>query len=214
MYPVFLNLAGKQCLVVGGGRVALRKVLVLLRADAAVIVVAKEACGRLRSIDHRITLHERPFEESDLNRSLSLVIGATDDESVNRTVSRLAAAYNIPCNIVDQPELCSFIVPAQVRRGDITVAISTGATAPRLSRYLKAAVAEMIGPMHGALAAYLKTVRKRIRSCIPVKSARNAFWEALFAVDPIKEITDQGWEALRSRTERLIDEYSAKGGGR
>ena len=214
MYPVFLKLAGRQCLVVGGGRVALRKVLALLRADAAVVVVAKAACRRLRSIGHRITLHERPFQEDDLNSSLALVIGATDDESVNRTVSHLAETHNIPCNIVDQPELCSFIVPAQVRRGDITIAISTDATAPRMSRYLKAAVAEAIGPLHGELVAYLATVRKRIRMELPAIGTRNAFWEALFAVDPVEEITDRGWEALRLRTERLIDEYSVKGGDR
>lgn len=214
MYPVFLNLAGRRCLVVGGGRVALRKVVSLLRADAAVVVVAKEVCRRLRSLGHRITLHERPFEESDMEQPLTLVIGATDDESVNRKVSNLAAIRGIPCNIVDQPALCSFIVPAQVRRGDITIAISTGATAPRMARYLKSVVAGAVGPLYGELASYLAVVRKQIRLRMPAISTRNAFWEALFEVDPVEQIINQGWNALRSRTERLIEEYSAQGGSR
>ncbi|MBN1308300.1 MAG: bifunctional precorrin-2 dehydrogenase/sirohydrochlorin ferrochelatase [Chitinispirillaceae bacterium] len=210
MYPVFLDLAGRQCLVVGGGRVALRKVCALLRAEAAVIVVAVKCCSRLRSLGHRIELHERQFRESDLTSALTLVIGATDDERVNRAISRRASLLNIPCNIVDQPSLCSFIVPAQVRRGDVTIAISTGGTAPRLARYLKDAVAKAISPLHGELAAYLGVVRRGIRSELPTINLRSAFWEELFAVDPIDEITSSGWESFRNKTERLIKEHRQK----
>ncbi|MBN1577530.1 MAG: bifunctional precorrin-2 dehydrogenase/sirohydrochlorin ferrochelatase [Chitinispirillaceae bacterium] len=210
MYPAFLDLAGRQCLVVGGGRVALRKVLALLRAEAAVFVVAEKCCGRLRSLEDRIELHERPFREGDLTSALSLVIGATDDEQVNRAISRRASMLNIPCNIVDQPALCSFIVPAQVRRGDVAIAISTGGTAPRLSRYLKAVVAKTIGPLYGELAAYLGIVRRRIRPLLSDITLRSAFWEELFAADPIDEINSRGWEAFRAKTERLIAKYRRK----
>lgn len=204
MYPLFLDLAAKRCLVVGGGKVALRKVLALLRAKAEVTVVTLECCDRLRRLEKTISLQVRPFRPDDLTRDCILVIGATDNQKVNRTISRLAHEKNILCNIVDQPSLCSFIVPAQVRRGDVTVAISTNAVSPRLSAYLKKVVARTVEPVHGELAAYLGTIRKRIRTELPDIRQRNVFWNALFAIDPVEEIREKGWNALRDRTERLI----------
>jgi siroheme synthase-like protein len=206
MYPLFLDLAGKRCLVVGGGRVALRKVLALLRSDADVTVITAECCDRLRRCEKKFTLHIRPFRPEDLTHEYILVISATDNQEVNRTISQLAHERNILCNIVDQPALCSFIVPAQVRRGNVAVAISTNAVSPRLSAYLKKKVAQTVEPVHGELAAYLGTIRKRIRTELPDIRLRTLFWNALFAVDPIDEIREHGWNTLRNRTERLITE--------
>jgi siroheme synthase-like protein len=204
LYPVFLDLSGKRCLVVGGGRIALRKVLALLRAKAAVTVVTKECCGRLLRLERAISLQLRPFSETDLTREYMLVIGATDNPEVNRTIFQKATDLNIPCNIVDQPALCSFVVPAKVRRGDVTVAISTNGVSPRLSKYLKRVIAGAVEPIHGELAAYLGIIRLRIRSELPHISMRSAFWEALFANDPVDVIRSHGWEAFRSATEKLI----------
>ena len=203
-YPVFLDLSGKRCLVVGGGRVALRKVISLLRAGAVVTVVTLSCCKRLRKLGPLISLHERSFDDSDIDRGLMLVIGATDNPEVNRAIYRRASELTIPCNIVDQPDLCSFIVPAQVRRGDLSVAISTGGVSPRLSRYLKKVIAGVVEPVHGELAAYLGTIRKRLRSELPRIDLRGVFWEKLFAEDPVKLIRNDGWEAFRLRTETLI----------
>ncbi len=210
-YPVFLNIRGRRCLVVGGGRVAVRKIIALLRAGASVIAVAKEICPRMNSIADRIILYKRPFEESDVDGSLALVIGATDDENVNRRISQLAASRNILCNIVDRPELCSFFVPAQVRRGEITVAVSTGAASPRTARYLKNVISRAIEPLHEELTSYMAELRKRIRPLITSVHMRNKFWDELFSDDPVKEITEKGWDEFRSKTERLIYRYSSDG---
>jgi len=88
MYPVVLDLSGKRCLVIGGGRIAVRKAIGLLRTGARVVVVARECCRRMRTIAPRVTIFERPFGESDISRDYVLVIGATDDQDVNRRVSR------------------------------------------------------------------------------------------------------------------------------
>ena len=207
MYPIFLNLAGKECLVVGGGRVALRKVLSLLRSEARVTVITKECCRRLHDLKPKITLHIRPFDEQDLERTCMLVIGATDDQVVNRTIFKRASALNIPCNIVDQPELCSFIVPAQVRRGAVNVAISTSGVSPRFSRYLKNIIADTIEPLHGDVAEYLGDIRHRIKTELPDIRLRSAFWERVFADDPVEVIRKRGWDALRTGVERTIGEF-------
>lgn len=203
-YPIFLDLSEKRCLVVGGGKVAVRKVIALLRADAKVTVVAIACCSRLRWLKRWVTLHERPFTENDIVHGYMLVIGATNNPEVNRAISRRTSELTIPCNIVDQTNLCSFIVPAQVRRGPITVAVATGGVSPRLSRYLKTIIANAVEPIHGDLAEYLGTIRLRLRSALPRIEYRRAFWEALFADDPVEQIRKEGWEALKGRTEKLI----------
>jgi siroheme synthase-like protein len=210
MYPVFLNLARKKCLVVGGGKVAVRKVIALLRAKAQVTVITKESSRQMSRLAPLINLQIRPFSDDDLSRTSFLVIGATNDQAVNKRISQRAETLNIPCNIVDQTPLCSFVVPAQVRRGEVTVAIATGGVSPRLSGYLKKEVAKVVLPVHGELAAYLGTIRKRLYTELPEISLRNGFWSELFSRDPVQEIDEHGWEAFYSRVESLITWYSQK----
>jgi siroheme synthase-like protein len=208
MYPIFLNLDGKKCLVVGGGRVALRKVLALIRSNADVTVIASECCDRLKQLESNITLHIRPFKEEDLTGKYLLVIGATDSQEVNSTISQRAAQLNIPCNIVDQPSLCSFFVPAQVRQGNVNIAISTDGVSPRFSRYLKGVIGETIQPLHGELAAYLGTIRNRLRTEIPDITLRSAFWEKIFEEDPVEVIRLDGWDTFRMRVEKCIFDFT------
>ncbi|MGC8833742.1 MAG: precorrin-2 dehydrogenase/sirohydrochlorin ferrochelatase family protein, partial [Armatimonadota bacterium] len=126
-YPVFLDLRGKRVLVVGGGQVALRKVKSLLECGAEVLVVAPEAVPDLQQMarDGRIRLVSREYTEVDLEGA-SLVISATDSRDVNQRVSADAQARGVFVNVVDDPELCSFIVPSVMRRGELVVAVSTG----------------------------------------------------------------------------------------
>ena len=210
MYPVFLNLKDKKCLVVGGGKVAVRKVIALLRSDAAVTVITKEACRHMKRLARGIDLKIRPFTESDLSHEYMLIIGATNEQNVNKRISDKANELNIPCNIVDQTPLCSFVVPAQFRRGDVTVAIATGGVSPRLSSYLKNEVADVVLPIHGELAAYLGMVRKRLYTELPDIKLRNAFWKVLFSIDPVEEIRKNGWDALYTRAEKIIKELRMK----
>jgi len=210
MYTAVLDLKGKNCLVVGGGRVAVRKTIAFLRAGARVTVVAKECCTRMRSLAGRITLFERPFEDADIHFGVCLVTGATNDPQCNRAVSRRAEELGIFCNIVDQPALCSFIVPALVRQGSVTVAITTGGVAPRLTRYLRGVVSRAILPLHGELADCLGKVRLRIRRSVPAASMRAEFWEELFEEDPTEVIAAHGWEGFRCRVEQITDKYERK----
>jgi siroheme synthase-like protein len=207
-YPVMLELGGKKCLVVGGGRVALRKVIGLLRAGASVTAVSPRFIARFRRVAPRITMIVRPFSARDISSSLSLVIGATDSPEVNATIYRKASERGVLCSVVDSPHLSSFIAPAIVRRGCVTVAISTGGACPRLSRYMKTRAAAAFDPGVSRLAAYLAEVRKKVRKLCGDGRARNAFWEAVFETDPMAYIHARGWPHFRKRTERLVEKFT------
>lgn len=127
-YPIFLDLRGKPVLVVGAGKVALRKTRGLLEAGALVTVVAPRWEPAFDELP--VTLLRRAFEPGDIDGA-SLVFTATDDREVNRTVAILAKARAIPVNVADAPPECDFLVPSRVRRGNLQVAISTGGEDPR-----------------------------------------------------------------------------------
>lgn len=208
MYPVFLDLKGRKCLVVGGGKVALRKVVSLLRSNAVITVVSVEYTRHFNKIAHKITMIKRPFQDDDLVPGLTLVIGATNVMEVNRRISALAQRYTIPCNIVDQTALCSFVVPAVVRRGPVAIAISTGGAAPRLAKYCKKIAVDAFSSDIPQIATYLAEVRVRLFKVVPGGKDRAAFWEELFAVDPLEIIHTQGWNAYVERAEKLITNFS------
>ena len=121
-YPICLDIKKKSCLVVGGGRVALRKVDTLLTCGAWVSVVAQVCCHELQTLaaDGRICLKEKPYDNGDLD-GVFMVIGATDDHPVNMQVSRDANTRKIICNIADYPAACDFILPSIVCRKDLMI---------------------------------------------------------------------------------------------
>ncbi|MEW6660399.1 MAG: bifunctional precorrin-2 dehydrogenase/sirohydrochlorin ferrochelatase [Thermodesulfobacteriota bacterium] len=162
-YPVFVLLAGKPCLVVGGGNVAARKVQDLLQAGARVTVVSPALAPALTALAGQGTIRhlQGDFQEEQV-AGMALVIGATDDMAVNARVSAAAKERGIWVNIVDQPELCTFIVPAQVRRGDLTLAISTGGASPALARKLREDLEDRFGPEYGPYLALMQAIRTRV----------------------------------------------------
>ena len=132
--PIFLNVADNCCLVVGGGEIAARKVRQLLKAQASVQVVAPVLCPGLQELVDMRKIHHKAseFNEEDINEC-TLIIAATDDYTVNKQVSELARQRQIPVNVVDSPELCSFIMPSIVDRDPVQIAISTGGASPVLA---------------------------------------------------------------------------------
>jgi len=161
-YPIYVNLHGKRCLVVGAGQVGRRKIATLAECGAQEILVidkvpGQEACPEL--LDHpAVTFACRDYETADLDGRF-LVIASTDDEALNWRISRECAQRSIPCNIVDQPEKCSFIVPALFTQGDLTVAISTGGGSPALARKIRQGLGEFLGTEYGALLLLMSQLR-------------------------------------------------------
>ena len=178
LLPIFLNIKSKKCVVVGGGEVAFRKATLLLRAGADLNIVAPVFSDELNKLcvdrDCKITIRE--FDEADINNAI-LVVAATDDRKTNERVSIIASKLNIPVNVVDQPHLCSFIMPSIVDRSPIVVAISSGGSSPILTRKLKELNEAMIPGRINKLAELLDSFRGRVKNEIDDFSARIRFWE-------------------------------------
>ena len=162
-YPIFAIIEDKPCLVVGGGAVGERKVADLMAAGARVTVVSRTLTPELAALAERGEIRYLPadFREAQVE-GMALVMAATDDPEVNARVSAVAQARGIWVNVADAPEYCTFIVPAQVRRGDLTLAISTGGTSPALARQLREDLQQRFGPEYGPYLDLLQRVRTRL----------------------------------------------------
>jgi precorrin-2 dehydrogenase/sirohydrochlorin ferrochelatase len=162
-YPIFAVIEDKPCLVVGGGAVGERKVADLMAAGARVTVVSRTLTPELAALADQGKINYLPedFAEAQVE-GMSLVMAATDDPQVNARVSAAAQARAIWVNVADEPEYCTFIVPAQVRRGDLTLAISTGGASPALARQVREELQQHFGPEYGPYLDLLRRVRTRV----------------------------------------------------
>ncbi len=162
-YPVFWDIAGKKCVVIGGGEVAARKVERLLACGAKVCVVSPDLIPELANLkaDHRIDHIHAEYAAPYLSGA-TLVIGATDDEQTNAVISRDAKAAGIPVNIVDDPQKCDFILPSLVERGDLTIACGTGGNSPALARQLREELESAYGEEYATLTNILGQLRGRM----------------------------------------------------
>ncbi len=178
--PVFYNISGKICLVVGGGAIAARKAELLLKAGGRVRIIALEVGDQLREMDvaQALEIEQRAFVETDLDGA-ACVIGATDDVTVNREISRLAQIRNIPVNVVDNPDLCSFIMPSMIDRDPVQVAISTGGVSPVLARMLRSKLESSIPGAYGELAKLAEEYRGAVKQALPDVDSRRHFWESI-----------------------------------
>jgi uroporphyrin-III C-methyltransferase / precorrin-2 dehydrogenase / sirohydrochlorin ferrochelatase len=176
--PVFLNLKGKPCLVVGGGEVAARKAGLLMQAGGKVTIVAPQLGHNLAQMAAagQVRYLARGFEPADVE-PCAAVIAATDDDAVNRQVSTLAQAKGIPVNVVDQPALCSFVMPAIIDRSPVIIAVSTGGASPVLARLLRARLESTIPAAYGRLAALTARFRDRVKERFRGVNERRVFWE-------------------------------------
>lgn len=206
-FPVFMDLKGRSCLVVGGGHVAARKVGVLRRAGAHVLVMAPELCPALE-YEHQkkqIAWRPGPFTTADL-RGRALAIAATDDATVNRRVSASARRAGIPVNVVDRPALCSFIFPAIVERDPVTIAISSGGRSPMLARRLRARLETLIPSAYGRLAQLCGRWRETVKTRLPEPDQRRRFWDGILD-GPVAELALRGdWIRAQSRLCRALSE--------
>lgn len=176
--PVFVTIARRRVLIVGGGTVAARKTGTILRAGGRPLVVSPTICPALRKLkrEGRIRHVARGFRATDVE-GCALVIAATDDTHLNRRVYTAADSARILVNVVDCPELCSFIMPAVVDRSPLLIAVSSGGSAPVLTRHLKARLETAIPAGYGRLAALAGSFRAQVRQRLGNAAARRRFWE-------------------------------------
>jgi siroheme synthase-like protein len=163
-YPIFLNIRGKRCVVVGGGAVALRKVKALLEHEASVKVISPELCPELSQLakSRAIQVLQRNYNGRDL-QGVFIAIAATDDDEINNKVAEEARAKGVLVNVVDDSEHSDFIVPSQLRRGDITIAVSTAGKSPALARKIRTRLEKDFGTEYASLALLVDEVRSELK---------------------------------------------------
>ncbi len=212
--PIFLDIRGEPCLVVGGGDVAARKSAQLLRAGARVTVrsPALAAAFAAELAAGRVAHRAGDFRIEDLE-GFALVIAATDDGAVTRAVAAAARARRMPVNVVDQPKLCSFILPSIVDRAPVIVAVSSGGASPVLARLLRARLETLIPAGYGRLGALAAEFRDRVKARFKPPERRR-FWERALQ-GPIAELVFSGRdaEARHALAESLGDTRLAFSGG-
>ena len=190
-YPVNLDIQNRNCLVVGGGSVGTRKVLTLLKCGARVTVVSPEMSERLEKLEPSaaLTLKKRAYRSSDLD-GIFLVIGATDDEPLNRKISADAENRNTLCNIADRPEVCNFILPSIVQRDDLVITISTSGRSPALAKKLRQTLEGQFGEEYGKLLKLMGAVRKKLLSQAHEPEVHKPLFEQLINSDLLAMIRD------------------------
>lgn len=178
-YPVCLDIRNRDCLVVGGGAVASRKVKTLLECGANVTVISPEFSAELEGMDkENLLLIRRPYAPSDVAGRF-LLIGATDDEAENRKVSRDAEDNNILCNIADLPDACNFILPSIVKRGDLLLAISTCGNSPAFAKHLRKTLEKEFGEEYTEFLRLMGAVRKKLLETRHAPEEHKPLFEAL-----------------------------------
>jgi len=205
-YPIYLNLAGRRVVVLGGGEVAERKVESLLETGAAITVISPHVTTRILGLasERRIELQQRGYKEGDC-AGAALVFSATDDPAVSRAVFDDCRRAGVLINSADQPALCDFIMPAVLRRGDIAIAISTGGTSPGLAARLRHKIAGLIGPEYERLAQLLSQSRPYIRQRIPEEADRKAMQYRILDSDILTYLKNDDVAGAERRLREIID---------
>ncbi len=205
-YPISLDIQKKPCLVVGGGKVAERKIFSLLEYEAKVSVVSPGITAAIAALvqEKKISYEPRKFKTEDLE-NISLVISATDDEQVNIRVAQEAQKRKILINVVDVPAESTFIVPAVIKRGDLTISISTGGKSPALAREIKKKIQGLYGSEYGDLTEILGNIRHTVLDKISDIAERKKIFHTLAASEELlATIRDFGKEVAEEKIKDCV----------
>lgn len=208
-YPITLvDLANTPCVVIGGGEVAARKVSALREAGARPVVISPALCDSLRRLvdADKIDVVGRSYRTGDL-AGARLVIGATDDPATNELVWSEAQAVGCLVNIVDDPTRCTFHVPAVVRRGALTLSISTGGNSPLLARRIRETLEQQFDPVYERYLDLLGKLRSQIREQVADPGQRKALWKSLLDSDILDLLRAGQVEAGRQRAEEIVETF-------
>ena len=208
-YPIHLDIQNRNCLVVGGGQVGTRKVNTLLNCGANVTVVSPEISEGLHKLAETtpLTLKSRPYRSADLE-GMFLVIGATDDETLNQQIRSDAERRNTLCNIADRPEKCNFILPSIVRRDDLVITVSTSGRSPALAKKLRKTLERQFGPEYGDFLKLMGAIRSKLLSQAHEPEAHKPLFEQLIDCNLIALIQEGKAEEINALLAKILgDDY-------
>ena len=204
-YPICLDLEERPCVVVGGGRVAERKVLGLLSCSAQVSVISPKLTQelQLQHADGNIQWTDREYRQGDLEQAF-LVIAATDDEETQKQVYEEAATNNLLLNVADVPQRCNCILPATVRRGDLTISVSTAGKSPALARKLRMELEKRYGPEYRILVDILGAIRPEILASGLSQSENEDLFKQLLHDDMEEWIKSKNWDSIEKHLRTVL----------
>lgn len=204
-FPIFMRVAGRAVVIVGGGEEAFAKARLLSQSSAGVTVLAEEVePGFARwATDNSIALVRAPFERSHIEGA-ALVFAATGEEVADRAVVEVARAAGIPVNAVDRPELCDFYTPALVNRAPLAVAIGTEGAGPVLAQKIRTQIERLLPPSLGALASLAASYRATVETLVEKGAQRRGFWNAFFSGKTAHRVEAGDIEGARRATDELL----------
>lgn len=205
--PIFFNIAQRPCIVIGGGDVATRKVIMLRKAQGQVTVISPELCEELREMHAQREIDYVPAEfHAEQLTSACLVIAATDDEAVNEAVSVAAKRLNIPVNVVDAPALCTFTMGSVIDRSPVVIAISSEGNAPVLARHIRSKIETMLPAAYGRIATIAGEFRDQVKAKFSNLSARRRFWEEVLNGPLVERVLSGQEQAARELLGELLSQ--------
>jgi precorrin-2 dehydrogenase/sirohydrochlorin ferrochelatase len=196
-YPAFINLCGKKCIVVGGGKVAERKITSLLKTEAEITVISPDLTDTLEEYkkNGRIKHVKRDYKKGDLKNAF-LVIAATSDEKIN---SRVSGDAPFLVNVVDRPELANFIVPSVMSRGAMTIAISTSGASPAMAKAVRKELELLYNKDFGHFLAFLRQLRKKAMRDIPDNKERERLLKEAASREILSVLRKNGFKAAKNK---------------
>lgn len=205
--PIFFNITNRHCVVIGGGDVATRKVIMLLKAHAAITLYSPEISTELAEMAKagQIQYVQANFEEKHIENAC-LVIAATDDEAVNIAVSTVCKAQNIPVNVVDSPDLCTFTMGSIIERSPIVIAISSEGNAPVLARYIRTKIETMLPAAYGRIAAIAGEFREQVKMKFATTQLRRRFWEGVLQGPMVERILSGQEQVARELLQNTLND--------
>jgi precorrin-2 dehydrogenase/sirohydrochlorin ferrochelatase len=206
-YPIFLNLESKRAVVVGGGSVAARKVLSLLGAQARVVVVAEQIDEVLKT---RCKNTNTEFVEAKYSKDYlvgaTIAFAATNDEELNEQIYKDCQQLEVLCNVIDNPGLCDFFVPAVVKKGDLQIAICTEGNFPAYAGHLRRKLEEIITSQHGEFVTELEKIRENVFADISDENKRKTILGTLAGDEAFEIFKKNGSVALHNWAKKIINE--------
>jgi precorrin-2 dehydrogenase/sirohydrochlorin ferrochelatase len=204
-YPIFLELSGRRVVVIGGGTVAVRKAQSLLAAGARLVVVAERIDKMMTALcrDKKAELIKSKYSKEYLAEAV-LAIAATNNHQLNKKIYKDCQALDVLCNVVDEPELCDFFVPAVVKRGDLQIAVGTEGDCPAYAGHIRKKLEKIFTEKHGQFLTDLEKIRKQIIKDVPEPAERKTVLGLIVDDESFEYFVQNGADKWRSRIEEII----------
>ena len=210
-YPIFLELAGRRVVVVGAGAVAVRKAQILLAAGARLVVVADKIDNAITTLCHDSKAElVRSRYSKDYLAGAVLVIAATNNLEINRRIYKDCQQLEVLCNVIDEPALCDFFVPAVVKRGDLQIAVGTAGSCPAYAGHIRKKLEQIFTVEHGRFLSQLEAIRKRVLEELPDSADRKTLLGQLVDDKSFEYFVRNSPSQWRSWAEKMIEQFSAE----